>query len=143
MLLFWPNINKGGSWLSRSVFVVEGYVLVCIEDFVQFSSLTDDVGVSSPYFSLDLCCPIRYISEMVIESQESMCVTLTLNHVITKVDFLAELGNKKLVREKTSSKSVIWKLRWFSEDTLLKFVALLKAIHLGITTSPLPVRCIS
>lgn len=79
----------------------------------------------------------------VIESQESMCVTLTLNHVITKVDFLAELGNKKLARERTSSKSVVWKLRWFSEDTLLKFVALLKAIHLGITTSPLPVRCIS
>lgn len=58
-------LRTGGSWLSRSVFVVEGYVLVCIEDFVQFSSLTNDVGVSSPYFSLDLCCPIRCISEMV------------------------------------------------------------------------------
>lgn len=70
-------------------------------------------------------------------------MTLTSDYVISKVDFLAELENKKLAREKTASKSIVWKLKWFSEDNLLKFVALLKAIHLGMTTSPLPVRCIS
>lgn len=143
MLLFWHSNGKGKSWLSRSLFVVEGYVVVCIEDLVQFSSFNNDIRVASPYFSLDSCCPIRNISEMVIESQESSCVTLTLNRVIsTKAELLAEFDNKKCIDEKTPM-SVTWKLKWFSEDNLLNFVALLKAIHLGVTTSPLSVRNMS
>lgn len=33
-----------------------------------------------------------------------------------------------------------WKLKWFSEDSLLKFVSLLKAIYAGASMSPLRVR---
>ncbi|XP_077236050.1 outer arm dynein light chain 1 protein isoform X2 [Tasmannia lanceolata] len=65
MMLFWHKSSEEGLWVSRSLFVIEGYVLVCIEDLAQFSSLTDDTGEASPYFSLDSCCPIRVISEMI------------------------------------------------------------------------------
>ena len=39
--------------------------------------------------------------------------------------------------------SQMWKLKWFSEESLFQFVALMKAIHLGMTLSPLLVRCVS
>ena len=51
-------------WLSRSLFVIGGHLLVCIEDFMQFSALSIDAS-SSTYFSLDSCCSITDVSEMV------------------------------------------------------------------------------
>ncbi|XP_058108254.1 uncharacterized protein LOC131251515 isoform X3 [Magnolia sinica] len=139
MLLFWHDNGNGESWLLRSLFVIEGYVLVCIEDLVHFSSRTDDVGVSSPYFSLDSCCPICGIVEMVIEPRESRCVTLSLNHAASrKINFLPDLGKKKQFEQLTSA-PLTWKLKWFSEDAVLKFVSLIKAIHLGVNMSPLPI----
>ncbi|XP_068661194.1 uncharacterized protein [Aristolochia californica] len=66
MILFWHETSDGDTWLSRSLFVVEGYVLVCIEDLVQLSTITDEVQVSSPYYTLDSCCPIHKISEMLL-----------------------------------------------------------------------------
>ncbi|XP_021909434.1 ABC transporter G family member 17-like [Carica papaya] len=39
--------------------------------------------------------------------------------------------------------SLTWKLKWFSEESLFKFVALLKAIHAGTTESPLLVRYVN
>ncbi|KAK9925734.1 hypothetical protein M0R45_023001 [Rubus argutus] len=62
-------------------------------------------------FSLDLCCSIADISELVVEAREISSMT--------------------------------WKLKWFSEESPFKFVALLKAIHAGLTLSPLLIRCTS
>jgi hypothetical protein len=36
-----------------------------------------------------------------------------------------------------------WKLQWFSQDTLLKFVSLLKAVYRETSDLPLPVHCTS
>lgn len=36
-----------------------------------------------------------------------------------------------------------WRLQWFSQDALLKFVSLLKAMHRETGASPLPVHCTS
>ncbi|OVA12240.1 Leucine-rich repeat [Macleaya cordata] len=138
MLLFWHSNSEEESWLSRSLFVIEGYMLVCIEDLLQLSSVTVDDMSASHYFSLDLCCcSISNISEMVIEPRESRCVTLTLDHVVSE-NFYSSAAvlkkEKKTVKEsKTATGSQIWKLKWFSEETLLKFVALLKALHAGMT----------
>lgn len=39
-------------------------MLVCIEDLMQFSSLSADAS-SPSYYSVDSCCSINNISEMV------------------------------------------------------------------------------
>ena len=52
------------SWLSRSLLVIEGYVLLCVEDIKQLYSLSSDASMS-PYFRVDSCCSITDITEMV------------------------------------------------------------------------------
>ncbi|KAF6140072.1 hypothetical protein GIB67_001813 [Kingdonia uniflora] len=146
MLLFWSNNSNSEekSWLSRSLFVIGGYMLVCIEDLIQLSSLPLDDG-SSSYYSLDSCCSISSISEMVIEHKD---VTLTVDCVTSeKPNSSVVFENKKPITKLEDKafrgSSYKWKLKWFSEDTLLKFVTLLKSLHAGMTVSPLRVRCIS
>ncbi|KAF8378601.1 hypothetical protein HHK36_029949 [Tetracentron sinense] len=138
MLLFWRSIGEEEFWLSRSLFVIEGHMLICIEDLMQFSSLKVDDASSSSYFLLDSCCFISDISEMIIEANESGSVTLILDHVTSEFCSSAELG-----KEKVAPGSLTWKFKWVSEETLLKFVAVLKALHAGTTMSPLAVRYIS
>lgn len=144
LVLFWRNNIEDELWLSRSLFVIGGHLLVCIEDFMQFSSLSIDAS-SSTYFSLDSCCSITDVSEMVIEARESQCVTLALVRASSELCPSANTDKEQvgLDKEKTASGSLTWKLKWFSEESLFKFVALFKAIHAGATMSPLPVRCIS
>ncbi|KAK9278470.1 hypothetical protein L1049_028036 [Liquidambar formosana] len=146
MVLFWHNNNEEESWLSRSLFVIGGHLVVCIEDFMQFSSLSVDAS-SSSYFSLDSCCSIADVSEMVIEARGSRCVTLVLECAMSdfcpsaKADKVKEV--EALDEKGTSSRSLTWKLKWFSEESLFKFAALLRAIHAGTAVAPLLVRCIS
>lgn len=81
----------------------------------------------------------------VIEARESQCVTLALVRATSELCPSANTDKEQvgLDKEKTASGSLTWKLKWFSEESLFKFVALFKAIHAGATMSPLPVRCIS
>uniref|UniRef100_A0A2N9E1W3 Uncharacterized protein n=1 Tax=Fagus sylvatica TaxID=28930 RepID=A0A2N9E1W3_FAGSY len=143
IVLFWHN-NEEDSWLSRSLFVIGEHLLVCVEDLVQFSSLSMDSSLP-PYFSLDSCCSIVDISEMVIEARESQCVTIALK--CTALEFCSSAKVDKEVAaindENTASVPVTWKIRWFSEESLFNFVALLKAIHAGTSMFPLLVKCIS
>ncbi|GLU12888.1 hypothetical protein SLE2022_295450 [Rubroshorea leprosula] len=142
MVHFWQSGEEEGSWLSRSLFVIGGHVIVCIEDLKQFSTLSNDAN-SRPYFLLNSCCSITDVSEMVIDRSESWCVTLILEH--SRSCFLGSTkGHKEAAaKEKNSACSHTWKLKWFSEESLFQFVALLKAIRLGTTPSPLRVRCLS
>uniref|UniRef100_A0A1D1XYS2 Serine/threonine-protein kinase 11-interacting protein n=2 Tax=Anthurium amnicola TaxID=1678845 RepID=A0A1D1XYS2_9ARAE len=139
VLLFWHDKCEGDSWLSRSLFLVEGYVLLCFEDLLQFGKSTDDIGVSTPYFTLDSCCPIENILEMVIEPKETRCLTLILDHVTLGKNYINRSDQKPLAEKAVHV--LTWRLKWFSEERLLKFVALLKAIHAGLATSPLHVKC--
>lgn len=143
MLLFWQNKCEGESWVLRSLFVTEGCLLLCAENLVQFSLVEDDNGSFSPYYSLDSCCPIQDILELVVELNGSRCLTLTLNNITSgSICFAGTSANEKPPKGE-NAQVWSWKLKWFSEESLLKFVAVLKAIHLGLTMRPLSVKCIS
>lgn len=143
MVLFWLNDAYEGSWAERSVFVTGGHLLVCIEDFRQFTSLSLDAS-ASPYFTLDSCCSVADISEMVVEARESNSITLTLTRVKSQFSWVEAGKEVSLVEKgKDFTGSQTWKLKWFSEGGLFQFVTLLKAIHTATTASPLSVRCIS
>nr|POE46545.1 serine/threonine-protein kinase 11-interacting protein [Quercus suber] len=141
MVLFWHNNNEEVSWHSRSLFVIGDNLLICIEDLVQFSSLSMDSSLP-PYFSVDSYCSIVDISEMVIETRESWCVTVALK-CTASVFCSSAKADKKVAAindEKTASSPVTWMIRWFSEDSLFQFVALVKAIHAGTSMFPLLVK---
>lgn len=79
----------------------------------------------------------------VVELNNDRCLTLVLNNVSSNAissETKIEMGGQT---EYMNAQILTWKFKWFSEETLLKFVAVLKAIHLGLTSSPLPVKRIS
>ncbi|KAG4118069.1 hypothetical protein ERO13_D12G270500v2 [Gossypium hirsutum] len=133
MVLFRQGGHEEEPWFSRSLFVIGGHVLVCVEDIFQFSSLLNN-ACSSPYFSLDSSCDISDISEMVIEQGETCCITLPIKSSTSKA------GSSTKTQKRAGMSSKKWKLKWFSQESLSQFVALVKAIHLGMTLSPLLVR---
>ncbi|PHT47376.1 hypothetical protein CQW23_11584 [Capsicum baccatum] len=132
MVMFWCNNSKEDSWLARSLFVLGRHILLCMEDVILLGSLSESVSCSS-YFSLDSCCSIVSVSEVVIETKGCFCVTLTLEGVMSEFPLSLEEGkvveDTKLVKRKPISGPQKWKLKWFSEESLFKFVALLKALH--------------
>ncbi|KAK8267348.1 hypothetical protein V6Z12_D12G306600, partial [Gossypium hirsutum] len=130
MVLFRQGGHEEEPWFSRSLFVIGGHVLVCVEDIFQFSSLLNN-ACSSPYFSLDSSCDISDISEMVIEQGETCCITLPIKSSTSKA------GSSTKTQKRAGMSSKKWKLKWFSQESLSQFVALVKAIHLGMTLSPL------
>ncbi|KAG6673062.1 hypothetical protein I3842_16G092300 [Carya illinoinensis] len=142
MVLFRRTNNEEDIWLSRSLFVIGRHLLVCVEDLMHFSSLSMDSSLP-PYFSLDSCCSIVDLSEMVIEARESCCVTLALKCTASEFYPSAKADTEvaAINDEEKVSGCVTWKIRWFSEESLFNFVALVKAIHAGTSTSPLLLRC--
>ncbi|KAI3776403.1 hypothetical protein L1987_46184 [Smallanthus sonchifolius] len=135
MVLFWNNNSEDNQWFSRSLFVLGGHMLVCIEDISQFGF--DSQDTYTPYFSLDTCCSVVNALEMVIDTKESFCVTLTLNSVTSDpspLNLSWKSENGSVNNQDAASVPVTWKLRWFSENGLFKFVALLKALHAGAGT---------
>ncbi|KAJ1437781.1 Leucine-rich repeat [Sesbania bispinosa] len=130
------------SWLSRSLFVIGGYVLLCVEDVKQLYSFSSDASVS-PYFRIDSCCSIADLTEMVIEVGDSCCVTLGLTCPLTEFHPSTRMNLVDVNHGNKAPGSLKLKLQWFSKDNLLKFVSLLKAIHAEKMISPLVVRCIS
>ncbi|XP_062026504.1 uncharacterized protein LOC133742837 isoform X1 [Rosa rugosa] len=141
MVQFWCSSSEDGAWLSRSIFVAGEHLFVCFEDLMQFSSLSEDTSLP-PYFSLDLCCSIADISELVVETRENRCVTLAVECAMSEFCSSPKAGKQDPGENdiKTASGSMTWKLKWFSEESPFKFVALLKAIHAGLTISPLLIR---
>ncbi|KAI3454949.1 hypothetical protein Pfo_011612 [Paulownia fortunei] len=140
MVLFWHNNLKEDLWLSRSLFMLEGHLLVCSEDLMQFGP--SENSFSPCYFSQDSCCAIVNVSEMVIDTLGSMCVTLAFK--CTSEFHPLEKGYRiedAFLNKKPASDLETWKLKWFSKESLFNFVALLKAIHTQATSSPLLVRC--
>ncbi|KAJ6881739.1 hypothetical protein NC651_028367 [Populus alba x Populus x berolinensis] len=139
MVHLWHRQDEEDSWLPRSLFVSGGHVLLCVEDFKKFNSPSMDAS-PPPYFLLDSCCSISDVSELVIEAKESWFVTLALQNA-TKSFRLSSISQKDVKttsNDNAASVSLTWKLKWFSKESLLNFVALLKAIHAaGAATAPL------
>ncbi|KAE9613832.1 putative leucine-rich repeat domain, L domain-containing protein [Lupinus albus] len=143
MVLVCYNNGSDQSWLSRSLFVIDGYVLFCIEDVKQMYSFSTDASFS-PYFKVDSFCSITDITELVIEvGDNSWCVTLAMKSLMA--EFVpSTITNLEAVNHgNTAPGSIKLKLHWYSKDNLLKFVSLMKAIHAEKAVSPLVVRCIS
>ncbi|KAJ3702955.1 hypothetical protein LUZ61_006660 [Rhynchospora tenuis] len=139
-LLFWKDNIEGGSWEARSIFVTEGHVLLFTEDFVRFGSFLCD-RTASPYYSLDSYCLIRNILELVMDLHHNKCITLIVEN--NRDDqFLSSKDQKEKNQEANEFVHIHkWRLQWFSQDKLLKFVSLLKAVHRETEASPLPVHC--
>ncbi|KNA06876.1 hypothetical protein SOVF_177000 isoform B [Spinacia oleracea] len=136
MVLFWHNIKREEDWVCRSLFVIGGHLVVCIEDFFHFSSLSEHADAAS-YFLLDTCCSIANVSEMVIETKENLYATLTLREDST-VSCLSPIFDNMKLRAGYQNGSMVsgakkWKMKWFSAESLSKFVTLVKAIHRGMT----------
>ncbi|KAH1049780.1 hypothetical protein AAZX31_08G053900 [Glycine max] len=142
MVLVFSKYGSEESWLSRSLFVIGGNVLICIEDLKQLYSLSSNAS-ASPYFRIDSCCSIADIAEMVIEVGGSCCVTLGLTCPRAELHPSTQMNLQTVNHENTAPGSLKLKLQWFSKDHLVKFVSLLKTIHEKETGSPLVVRCIS
>lgn len=72
------------------------------------------------------------------------CSTLILDvdRTSRNTRFSGDNGHKNRREVETSKKIRTWKLKWFSEETLLKFVAVVRALHLERVNSPLPVHYI-
>ncbi|KAK4280683.1 hypothetical protein QN277_012272 [Acacia crassicarpa] len=142
MVLVYCNNSKEESWLSRSLFVIGGYVLLCIEDVTQFCLFSSDAS-RSPYFRIDSCCLISDICEAVIDVKEGFCVTLVLERLMSEFHQSTDANLDLVNNSNQNSGSIKLKLQWFSRDDLLKFVSLLKAIHGEKMAPDLVVRCIS
>ncbi|CAN1266769.1 Nisch, partial [Linum perenne] len=131
MVLF----NKGASWDLRSLFVVQGHLLICIEDLKQFSlGLDEDQPSPLPYFSLDAQCSINDIAELVLYTEESCLITLTDQ----KVNASSIKGTRLIGKGSPHSG---WKLKWFSSASLSNFVGLVRASHTRYP-SPLLVKSV-
>ncbi|KAJ9162651.1 hypothetical protein P3X46_022410 [Hevea brasiliensis] len=139
MVLFWHK-DEEESWLSRSLFVSGTHVFLCVEELKRFNFPSADAS-SSPYFSLDWCCCISDASELVIERP---FVTLILEHATKKFCFSPK-GHKDIatIDKENTGCPLTWKLKWFSEDSLFNFVALLNAIHSGMKSSALIITRVS
>ncbi|XP_057749972.1 uncharacterized protein LOC130968621 isoform X1 [Arachis stenosperma] len=141
MVLVSCNNSSEKSWVSRSLFVIKGYVLLCIEDVKQLFSLSSDSSVS-PYFRVESCCSIPDITKVVIEVGES-CVTLVLTYPAAEFQPSTQMNLEAVNRGNSALGPLKLKLKWFCKDNLLKFVSLLKAIHAEKMVCPLVVRCTS
>ncbi|KAL1202717.1 Dynein axonemal light chain 1 [Cardamine amara subsp. amara] len=129
VLHFQSSTLREVSWLPRSLFVAGGNLFICNEDFRQLSSLPKDAS-SDPYFSLDSSCSISDIFELVIEPRGSPSLSLK----IKQKDSTFQTKQKRTVN------SVTWKLKLFSTECVLKFVALVNGLHPDSPEFPLLVR---
>ncbi|KAJ1298183.1 hypothetical protein BS78_01G434500 [Paspalum vaginatum] len=142
MLMFWRNDAEGkeDSFLLRSIFVIGGSILVCIEDLNQFGGLPDDLN--HPYYSLDASCSINNIQEVVMDQSNNKCLTMILDGHRAG-EFHNSIQNQHNKQSDEIGTVHTWKLKWFSEEALLKFISVLKALYSTAAASSLPVKCIS
>lgn len=140
MLMFWRNDVEEDSLFIRSIFVIEGSILVCIEDLDQFGGIPYDSN--PPYFSLDASCSISNIREVVMDQRNNKCLTLILDNG-RPGEFHNSIQNPQNKQSEEIGTVHTWKLKWFSEEASLKFISVIKALSSTAAISSLHVKCIS
>lgn len=138
-------LEKDRAWFARSLFLTADYIFLCVEDLVQFGSLSEEAVISEPYFVLDACSSISDIQELVIESSQGESLTLIFSHVISGKFRFSTSKRTLLVHNdretcKDSLSHVAWKLKGVAEETLPKLVILLRALYMAATMRPLTVK---
>lgn len=78
-----------------------------------------------------------------MDQRDKECLTLILHKHINEGRFHSSTGNSQNKQADENYTVHTWKLKWFAEETLLKFISVLKALYSGAVSSPLPVKCIS
>ncbi|KAL6867581.1 hypothetical protein ACP4OV_015605 [Aristida adscensionis] len=153
MLMFWkndaevfhlkplPEVQSRDSLVMRSIIVLERSILVCSEDLDQFGCFDSDSN--SRYFSLDVCCAIDDIQELVVDQRNNKCLTMVLDNRLQEGKLHRHFRNLHDKRSDEMDRVCTWKLKWFSEETLLKFISVLKALYSAAVASSFPVKCIS
>ncbi|GAB2292618.1 hypothetical protein Dimus_026855 [Dionaea muscipula] len=149
-VLFHHNQNGEDQWVSRSLFVSGGWLFLCAEDILQFSSCLMD-GDFSQYYLIDSSCFIGHISEMVVEAGKKRCTILisqsdqTERNTESCLSALSAITGSKTGFGVNSEglKPRTWQLRWFCEESFSKFVTLIKAIHAGVVVSSLSIINVS
>ncbi|XP_078444117.1 outer arm dynein light chain 1 protein [Wolffia australiana] len=127
------NDDQGETWLSRSLFLVEGHLCLCMENLADFGKSPDEFSLSNPYFTLHSCWPIEGISKMEIETDQCNCLTMTLDESRVVKNSRTRRGLPKVTWQKPE---LTWRLRWTSKKALRSFVALIKGLHVELATSP-------
>ncbi|KAL8201953.1 hypothetical protein R6Q57_011100 [Mikania cordata] len=79
MVLFSSNNSRDDQWFFRSLFVLGGHMLLCIEDISQFGF--DSQDIFTPYFSLDTCCFIASALEMALHAGAGPASPLKIRYV--------------------------------------------------------------
>uniref|UniRef100_A0A0D9VRC7 Serine/threonine-protein kinase 11-interacting protein n=1 Tax=Leersia perrieri TaxID=77586 RepID=A0A0D9VRC7_9ORYZ len=143
LLMFTKNDSEEGSLVFRSIVVTGRSLFVCMENLHQFGFLPGDSD--TPYFSLDACCFINDIQEVVVDHCDKSCLTLVLDNHAHKGRFCSNGSNTNSQSKQSDEIYTVhtWKLKWFSEETVVKFISLLKALYSASASSSLPVKCIS
>lgn len=141
MLMFWKNDAEEECLVIRSLIVTEGSIFVCIEDLYRFGCFPDDSY--PPYFSLDEYCSIKNIKELVMDQRDNKCLTLVLDKHIHEGRSHSTTKNSQNKQADAIYKIQSWKLKWFAEETLMKFISVLRALYSTAGSSSLPVKWIS
>uniref|UniRef100_A0ACD5TWC1 Uncharacterized protein n=1 Tax=Avena sativa TaxID=4498 RepID=A0ACD5TWC1_AVESA len=143
MLMFCKNDTEEESLVIRSLVVTEVSIFVCIENLHQFGCFPDDSH--PPYFSLDECCSINSIKEVVVDQRDKKCLTLILDKHVHEGISHSSTRNPQSKQADEIYAIHTWKLKWFAEETLLKFISVLKALYsaAAAAASTLPVKCMS
>jgi len=88
---------------------------------------------------VDIYCNV-YIQ--VMDQHNDKCLTLILdNH--RQGEFHNSIQNPSNKQSDEIDSVHTWKLEWFSQEALLKFISVIKALYSTAAASSLPVKCIS
>ena len=78
-----------------------------------------------------------------MDQRDKKCLQLILDKDVHEGSFGSSTRNSQSKQADESYAILTWKLKWFAEDTLLKFISVLKALYSAEAASTLPVKCIS
>ncbi|GAB2225421.1 hypothetical protein Droror1_Dr00006213 [Drosera rotundifolia] len=151
MVLFRHDESEEDRWVSRSLFVTGGWLFLCVEDILHFNSHLMDEDFPQ-YLLLDSSFFIGDINKMVVEVGEKRCeISISRSDqsprdnesCLTGLSAIMGSSIRSGCRRNTLESARTWQLKWFSEESLTKFLALIKAIHAGVARSSLSMEHVS